>query len=74
MEPDFHPLSWPAIVREAIRRRRSEKLSQRALAAIAGVTHPTVVAFEKGETSLKVKTALAILNALGMVAREETST
>jgi transcriptional regulator with XRE-family HTH domain len=69
MEPSFRNLNWPAIVEEAIRRRKSEKLSQRALAAIAGVTHPTIVKFEKGDTTITLKTALAVLNALGLVER-----
>ena len=68
MEPHFQNLNWHAIVQEAIRRRRAEKLSQRALAAIAGVTHPTLVKFEKGDTAIKLKSALVILDALGMVA------
>ena len=69
MGPDFCNLNWPAIVQEAKRRRRAERLSQRALAAIAGVTHPTVVKFEKGDDTIKLKSALTILDALGMVDR-----
>ena len=69
MGQDFCDLNWPAIVQEALRRRQAEKLSQRALAAIAGVSHPTVVKFEKGDITIKLRSAFAILDALGMIER-----
>ncbi|MGH6651084.1 MAG: helix-turn-helix domain-containing protein [Sphingopyxis sp.] len=59
-------LNWPSLVDEAIRRRKAEGLSQRALAALAGVSVPTVNAFEKGSTKLRFDGVVAILTALGL--------
>ncbi len=60
-------LNWEKLVREAIAVRKQEGLSQRDLAALAGVTQPTIVKFEKGSTSIRLNIALAILRALGLV-------
>ena len=62
-------LDWDELIREAISVRKQEKLSQRDLAALAGVTQPTVIKFEQGKTSIRVESALAILNALGLAGR-----
>ena len=59
-------LNWHALVARALEVRREEGLSQRELAALAGVTQPTVVKFEKGSTAIRVDSALAILHALGL--------
>ena len=59
-------LNWQALVARALEVRREEGLTQRELAALAGVTQPTVVKFEKGSTSIRVDSALAILQALGL--------
>ena len=59
-------LNWRVLVERALEVRREEGLSQRELAALAGVTQPTVVKFEKGSTSIRVDSALAILHALGL--------
>ena len=61
-------LDWPALVREARERRLAERLSQRDLAALAGVSIPTIVKFERGDVALRLDGALAILDALGMAA------
>lgn len=60
------PIDWRAVVDEAIRRRKEDKLSQRDLAALAGVSVPTVNSFEKGETRLRFDRVVAILDALGL--------
>ena len=44
-------LNWERLVREAVAVRKRERLSQRDLAALAGITQPTVVKFEKRSTS-----------------------
>jgi len=59
-------LNWPSLVEEAIRRRKAEGLTQRALAALAGVSVPTVNAFEKGSTKLRLDGVVAILTSLGL--------
>ena len=60
------PLNWPALIEEALRRRKAEGLSQRSLAALAGVSVPTVNAFERGELNLRFERVVAILKALGL--------
>jgi transcriptional regulator with XRE-family HTH domain len=59
-------LNWQSHVEEAVRRRKAEGLSQEALAALAGVTKPTVIRFERGEENVHLESALAILRALGI--------
>jgi transcriptional regulator with XRE-family HTH domain len=61
-------LDWAAVVRRARERRVAEGLSQRDLAALAGVSVPTVVKLEKGDTSIRLDVALAILATLGLAA------
>jgi transcriptional regulator with XRE-family HTH domain len=61
-------LDWPEIVRSAKRWRNDMKLTQRRLAAVAGVSLPTVVKFEAGE-DVRLSSALAILKILDMVPR-----
>ena len=60
------PIDWRAVVDEAIRRRKLEGLTQSALATLAGVSRPVVVAFEQGEINLRFERVIAILDALGL--------
>lgn len=60
------PIDWRAVVDEAVRRRKQDGLSQRDLAALAGVSVPTVSAFEKGEINLRFERIVAILDSLGL--------
>lgn len=59
-------LNWPARVKEAIKRRKQQRLSQEQLAVLADVSKPTVNAFEQGKTSLRLESALKILRILGL--------
>jgi len=61
------PLNWPALVAEAIRRRKAEKLTQREHAALASVSVPTMIAFERGERTLSLAKAIDILRVVGLV-------
>ena len=61
-------LDWPEIVASAKRRRQELNLTQRRLAAVAGVSLPTVVKLEAGE-DIRLSSALAILKVLDMVPR-----
>jgi transcriptional regulator with XRE-family HTH domain len=61
-------LDWPEIVASAKRRRHEMKLTQRRLAAVAGVSLPTVVKLEAGQ-DIRLSSALAILKTLDMVPR-----
>jgi transcriptional regulator with XRE-family HTH domain len=61
------PLNWTTLVTEAIRRRRAEKLTQREHAALASVSIPTIVAFDRGEKTLSLAKAFDILRVVGLV-------
>lgn len=60
-------LNWQSLVQEAITRRKEQKLSQEALAVLAGVSKPTLNNFEQGKTTITLDSALKILQILGMV-------
>lgn len=59
-------LNWPSLIDEAISRRKAQGLTQRTLATLAGVSVPTVNAFEKGSTKLRLDGVVAILSVLGL--------
>lgn len=61
------PLDWQGLVDEAVRRRKEEGHTQKSLAALAGVSVPTVNAFEQGDIKLRLEKVFHILEALGMV-------
>ncbi|HYW15396.1 MAG TPA: helix-turn-helix transcriptional regulator [Allosphingosinicella sp.] len=61
------PLNWRDLIEEAVRRRKSENLSQAALAAIAGVSRATVLSFERGDTNLQLSKVFDLLTALGLL-------
>lgn len=60
------PIDWRQVVDEAIRRRKADGLTQRDLAALAGVSLPTVNQFEQGEINLRFERVVAILDAVGL--------
>jgi len=60
-------LNWQALVDEALRRRKAEKLTQREHAALASVSVPTIAAFDRGETTLTLAKAFDILRVVGLV-------
>ena len=62
-------LDWDELVDQAIAIRKEEKISQREIAALAGVTAPTVIKFEQKRTTIRVESALAILTVLGLAGR-----
>jgi transcriptional regulator with XRE-family HTH domain len=67
-------LNWKSLVAEAIRRRKAEKLTQREHASLAGVSIPTIVAFDRGEETLTLAKAFDILRVVGLVVeRDRTS-
>src|SRR6266568_3045357 len=61
------PINWRALVAEAVRRRKAEKLTQREHAALASVSVPTIVAFDRGEQTLTLAKAFDILRVVGLV-------
>ncbi|MEI6187885.1 MAG: helix-turn-helix transcriptional regulator [Alphaproteobacteria bacterium] len=60
------PLNWPEIVKETIRKRKEFGLNQKTHAALAGVSIPTMISFERAETTISMDRALAILEIVGM--------
>src|SRR5271170_1334581 len=62
------PLDWRALVNEAIRGRKAEKMTQREHAALASVSVPTIVSFDRGEETLTLAKAFDILRVVGLVA------
>lgn len=61
------PLNWRELVAEALRRRKSEKLTQREHAALASVSIPTIAAFDRGERTLTLAKAFDILRVIGLI-------
>ena len=59
-------LDWQSLVEEAVKRRKEQKLTQKKLAVLAGVSGPTVNDFEQKRTSITLESALKILRCLGM--------
>jgi transcriptional regulator with XRE-family HTH domain len=55
------------MVAEALRRRKAEKLTQREHAALASVSIPTIVSFDRGERTLSLAKAFDILRVVGLV-------
>ncbi len=61
------PLNWHELVRECVRRRKDEKMTQKEHAALANVSIPTIIAFDRGERTVSLATAIAILRVVGLV-------
>jgi transcriptional regulator with XRE-family HTH domain len=60
-------LNWAAIVEEAKRRRKAQKLTQKRLALIAKVSTPTISRFESGEQDIQLSSIITILSVLGLI-------
>jgi len=59
-------LNWQALVEEAVRRRKEQRLTQEQLAVLAGVSKPTLNHFEAGKTTVTLESALKILRMLSL--------
>lgn len=64
---DLTALNWQRFVDAAIARRKAERMTQRRHAALAGVSIPTIAAFERGETTLSLAKAFDILRVVGLL-------
>lgn len=60
-------LNWQKLVDEAVERRKEGGLTKREHAALAGVSAPTMAAFERGETTLSLAKAFDILRVVGLM-------
>lgn len=58
--------SWQKLVAEAVKIRKEQKISQKRLSAITGISTQTISRFEQGEDDIKLSTALKILETLGL--------
>lgn len=67
------PLNWQTLVAEALRRRKEEKLTQRQHAALASVSIPTIVAFDRGEHTLSLNKVFDILRVVGLIEEAQES-
>jgi transcriptional regulator with XRE-family HTH domain len=63
-------LDWQSLVDEALRRRKAEGMTQREHAALAGVSVPTLAAFERAERTLTLAKAFDILRVVGLIDEE----
>jgi len=59
-------LNWEALVAEAVKRRKQQRLTQKQLAVLAQVSGPTVNTFEQGKTNITLDSAMKILYCLGL--------
>ena len=59
-------LNWQSLIEEAIKRRKEQRLTQEQLAVLAGVSKPTLNAFEQGKISITLENAIKILKTLGL--------
>jgi transcriptional regulator with XRE-family HTH domain len=60
-------VNWRELVAETIRRRKAERMTQREHAALASVSVPTIVAFDRGERTLSLAKAFDILRVVGLL-------
>jgi hypothetical protein len=67
----IEPLNWMRLVRETIKRRKQEKLTQKEHALLAGVSVPTMLEFERGATTLTLTKIIDILNVVGLVSTDK---
>lgn len=59
-------LDWQNLVKEAVKRRKEQHLTQEQLAILSGVSKPTLNGFEQGHTNITLASALKILRMLGL--------
>ncbi|MBS0349599.1 MAG: helix-turn-helix transcriptional regulator [Proteobacteria bacterium] len=71
MEGQFQ-LDWQAIVKTAIKRRKESRLTQKQLAALVGVSTPTVNRFERQKKNITLESAFAILEILGLLKKQKS--
>ncbi len=57
---------WQKIVEEIKQVRKAQKISQKRLAAITGISTQTISRLEQGREDIQLSTVLKILDAFGM--------
>jgi transcriptional regulator with XRE-family HTH domain len=66
MERDIR-LDWQSLVKEAVKRRKEQGLTQEQLAVLVGVSKPTLNRFEQGKTNITLDSVMKILGMLGLI-------
>lgn len=61
------PLNWQKLIDETIERRKESGMTKRQHTALAGVSAPTMAAFERGEMTLSLAKAFDILRVVGLM-------
>jgi DNA-binding XRE family transcriptional regulator len=64
-------LKWDDFVKEAINRRKEQRMTQEQLAKICGMSKPTLCDFEKGRRTITLANAFKILYMLGLMEKDE---
>jgi|GEM_PF-4828624 len=64
--PCAERINWQEIVQTAKLRRKEVRISQQRLAALCGLSTPTISRFESGDEGITVASALAILKVLAL--------
>lgn len=59
-------IDWQEIIKLAKQTRKEQKISQKRLSAIIGISTQTISRFEQGKQDIQLSTALKILRALGL--------
>ena len=59
-------LNWLELVDEAVKRRKSQGLTQEQLSILVGVSKPTLNSFEQGKLTITLQNAIKILQELGL--------
>jgi transcriptional regulator with XRE-family HTH domain len=60
-------LNWQKLIDETVERRKESGMTKREHTALAGVSAPTMAAFERGETTLSLAKAFDILRVVGLM-------
>lgn len=66
MERQFQ-INWQALILEAKQRRKKLGITQERLAALAGVSMPTISHFENGDKDIRLSSVNGIIKVLGLL-------
>jgi len=60
-------INWEEVVKEAIKRRKEQKISQEQFSVLIGISKPTINRFERGDYNISFKNIAKILKALNLM-------
>lgn len=64
-------LNWQQLVQDTIKARKLAGITQKRHAALAGVSIPTMIAFERAETTLSIAKIMDIIDVVGLLDKEQ---